>query len=88
MNLDAPFQHYQPSPRPFPSVLPTLEYSPGALVRKVHSSGNVTYHDQEYRISKGLIGETVELRPTEKDGLLDVYFGTIKVRRIDISRKP
>jgi transposase InsO family protein len=86
--LDAPFRHYQPSQRPFPEILPPLEYPANALVRKIHTTGEVTYLDKEYRVGKGLIGEYVELRPTETDGSFDVYFGIIKVRRIYTIRKP
>jgi transposase InsO family protein len=86
--LDAPFRHYQPSQRPFPEILPPLEYPADALVRKIHTTGEVTYHDRPYQVGKGLIGEYVELRPTETDGCFDVYFGTIKVRRIYTTRKP
>jgi len=38
-------------------------------------------------VGKGLIGEYVELRPTEKDGFFVVYFGTIKVRQINTTTK-
>jgi len=86
--LDAPFRHYQPSLRPFPEFLPPVEYPADAMVRKVQSTGEVTYKDREYKVGKGLIGEYVELRPTEKDGCFDVYFCTVKVRRIYTNRKP
>jgi hypothetical protein len=81
--LDTPVQHYQLSQRPFPEILPPLDYGCAMLVRKVQSNGDVTYHDREYRVGKGLVGEYVELRPTEKDGLFDVYYCMYKVRQID-----
>ncbi len=83
LGLDTPLQHYQPSQRPFPEVLSPIEYAPGALVRKVHITGHITYHDHGYRVGKGLVGEEVELRRTEKEGVFDVYFGMFKVRQID-----
>ena len=86
--MDAPFRHYQPSQRPFLEALPPLEYPADALVRKIHTTGELTYCDRTYQVGKGLIGEYVELRPTETDGYFDVYFGTIKVRRIVTTRKP
>jgi len=81
--LDMPVQHYQPSQRLFPETLPALEYEPGALVRKVQSRGRVTYHDREFNVGKGLLGEYVELRPTETDGLFDVYYCMYRIRQID-----
>jgi transposase InsO family protein len=86
LQLDTPVQHYQHSQRTFPETLPPLEYELDALVRKVQTNGKVTYHDREYRTCKGLVGEYVELRPTNKDGIFDVYYSTYKVRQIDTSR--
>jgi transposase InsO family protein len=83
LHLDMPVQHYQPSQRLFPETLPALEYEPGALVRKVQSRGRVTYHDREFNVGKGLLGEYVELRPTETDGLFDVYYCMYRIRQID-----
>lgn len=85
LQLDTPIQHYQPSQRPFPEVLPPVEYNPGDIVRKVQINGWVTYHDREYRVGKGLVGEYVALRPTETFPLVDVYFGNCFVRQIDLS---
>lgn len=86
LSMEAPFRHYQSSLRPFPNFMPPVEYPSGAMVRKVQLNGLVTYHDREYRVGKALIGEYVELRPTEKEACFDVYFCTVKVRRIYTTR--
>ncbi len=86
LSMEAPFKHYQPSQRPFPDILPPVEYSSNALVRKVQLNGWVTYHDREYRVGKALIGEYVELRPTHQEAFFDVYFCSVKVRRIHTIR--
>ena len=86
LSMDAPFKHYQPRPRSFPDALPPVEYPSDVLVRKVQLNGWVTYHDREYRVGKALIGEYVELRPTQQDCSFDVYFCSVKVRRIYITR--
>jgi transposase InsO family protein len=83
LNLDTPIQHFRVSQRSFPETLPPIEYRSDALVRKVQKTGDVTYHDQEYRVGKGLVGEYVELQPTDRDGVFDVYYCTYKVRQID-----
>jgi transposase InsO family protein len=85
LQLDTPIQHFQLSQHPFPETIPSLEYGLDALVRKVQSRGRVTYHDREFNVGKGLLGEYVELRPTNKDGIFDVYYCTYKVRQIDIA---
>lgn len=86
LQLDPPVRHYQGSSRPFPETLPLVEYESGAIVRKVQANGWVTYHDLEYRVGKGLIGEYVVLRPTTTEWVFDVYFCQFKVRQITVSR--
>ena len=86
LQLDPPVRHYQVSERSFPETLPPVEYEIGAIVRKVQSSGRVTYHDREYRVGKGLVGEYVVLRPTTTDRLFDVYFCQFLVRQITVTR--
>lgn len=86
LSMEAPFKHYQSSVRSFPDILPPVEYPSDALVRKVQLNGLVTYHDLEYRVGKALIGEYVELRPVHPDGFFDVYFCSVKVRRIHTIR--
>ncbi len=85
LHLDTPGRHYQPSARAFPEFLPLIEYDPGEIIRKVYITGKVTYHDREYRVGKGLVGQPVALRPTAVDGIFDVYFCHFFVRKIDVS---
>lgn len=84
LHLDTPIQHYRPSQRLFPESLPPVEYNSGEWVRKVQKSGEVYYHNKPYRVGKGLVGQRVALRLTEQAGILDVYFCTCRVRRIDV----
>ena len=85
LQLDTPIRHYQASQRSFPEILPPVEYNVGELVRKVQTTGCVYFHNKPYRVSKGLAGQLVALRPTEVDGVMDVYFCTCKVAQIDLS---
>lgn len=86
LRLDPPGAHYQPSQRPFPEVMPPVEYNEGEMVRKVQENGVVTIHDREYRVGKGVIGQYVALRPTASAGILDVYFCAFRVRQIDLAK--
>jgi len=86
LQLDPPVRHFQLSQRPFPNILPAIEYNTGEIVRKVQSRGVVTYHDREYHVGKGLIGEYVVFRSTPTDGVFEVYFCEYKVRQISVSR--
>jgi transposase InsO family protein len=84
LHLDTPIQHYRPSQRVFPESLPPVEYNGGEWVRKVQKGGEIYFHDRPYRVGKGLASQQVALRPTEQDGILDVYFCTCRLRRIDV----
>jgi transposase InsO family protein len=86
LQLDPPMRHYQLSERPFPETLPSVEYESGAIVRKVQSDGCVTYHNLDYRVGKGLVGQYVVLLPTDTERVFDVYFCQYKVRQITVAR--
>jgi len=74
LNLDTPIQHYQPSCRPFPEILPVIEYDASEVVRKVQAGGIIFYMGKEYRSAKSLRGQLVALRPTQEDGCVQVIF--------------
>lgn len=84
LGMDVPAQHYQPSPRPFPEVLPLIEYGPGDAVRKIQAGGHVSFQGHTFRLSKALRGYPVALRPTRNDGVYDVYFCHHQVAEIDL----
>ncbi len=86
LGLDTPAQHFQPSPIPFPEVLPTVEYDSGQMVRKVQYGGVIYFHNREFRVGKALRGQSVRLAPAQQDGCFDVFFTTIKVDQIQLNK--
>lgn len=86
LQLDPPVRHFHLSGRAFPEVLPPVEYDSGTIVRKVQSGGDITYHDLQYRVGKGLEGQFVRLHPTSTDRVFEVYFCQYKVRMISVIR--
>lgn len=84
LDLDVPVRHYQPSSRQYPDHLPAIEYAPGDIVRKVGSNGRIVYQSRRYRICQAFRGQSVALRPSGLDGLLDVFFCSQKIARIDL----
>jgi transposase InsO family protein len=85
--LAVPASRYQPSPRPFPEVLPPIEYGPDDQVRIVHGAGQISYRNQEWYVSQALLRQPVALRPTAEDGVLDVIYCHITIRQLDL-RQP
>jgi len=86
LGLDTPGQHYQPSPLPFPEVLPPIEYDTGQIVRKVQKGGIIYFKNREFRVGKALYGLPVWLCPTEVDGQYDVFFCSVKVDQFNLSQ--
>jgi transposase InsO family protein len=75
---------YQPSSRPFPVTLPSIDYGPGDQVRKVQDKGRIAFRGREFRVGRGFIGEPVALRPAD-DGVWDVYYCHQKIGQIDLT---
>jgi len=79
LGLDTPAEHYQPSLRPFPEVLPEICYPAAAQVRKVDSSGKFSFLNQSFNLSTAFCGQRIELRPTQDPDRFHVYFMTRKI---------
>jgi transposase InsO family protein len=84
--LDPPVAHYHPSPRPLPEILPPLAFPPGAIIRKVSSTGVVSFRGRSWRVGIAFWKYPVGLVYDDFDDTqLLVYFNNIHVRTIDLS---
>jgi transposase InsO family protein len=72
--MQVPASRYQPSRRAYPEQLPTIEYGPADIVRKVRHLGHIKYAGHDYHIGSAFYGLHVALKPTTKDGVFDVFF--------------
>lgn len=77
-----PASLYTPSPRSFPTRLPSVEYSAAHLVRRVGPSGGFAWRGGQVQLTKVLNGEDVGLLPTG-EGLWAVYFGAVRLGHLD-----
>jgi len=84
LDMAVPASHYRLSPRSFPETLPPIEYGPDDQVRKVQQGGRISYRHKEYSIPKAFCGQSVGLRPTQMDGILEVFFCNQKIQQIDL----
>jgi transposase InsO family protein len=84
LGMQVPASRYQPSRRPFPEVLPPVDYDTSDIVRKVRGWGHIRYHSRDYYIGQAFKGLHVALRQTATDGLLDVYFCQHRLTQIQI----
>lgn len=82
--MAVPASRYQVSWRAYPEELPSIEYGPDDDVRKVNQDGRIGYKGHVFRVGKAFKGLPVALRPTNQDGLLEVYFCSEQVTSIDL----
>jgi transposase InsO family protein len=83
-----PASRYQPSPRPFPPMLPPIIYGPEDAVRRVYHPGRISFQGQEYFIGHGLIGLPVALRPTSEESRWTVWYCQRQVATLDLTEHP
>lgn len=75
-----PASHYQPSPRPYPTCLPPLEYPGHYEVRRVSRNGGIRWRCTWVNVSQTLGGEDIGFIEID-DGEWDVYFGPLRLGR-------
>lgn len=85
LGMATPASRYQISSRPYPEVLPPLEYGPNDLVRKVQGKGEVSFHGRPFKVGRAFRGLPVALRPTTTDGVWDVLFSSYTISSIDLT---
>ena len=87
LNMDTPLSRYQPSSRSYPEVLPPIEYDHNDTVRKVNHDGKLSVQGIIFTISRALEGQYIALRPTKKDGIIDVFYCHQKIKTLDLRGK-
>lgn len=87
LGLAVPASRYRPSERPYPDLLPDLQYGAGDLVRKVQAKGEVHLLGWTVALPKAFRGYHLGFRPTS-DGCFDIYFGTIRLAEADLRGVP
>lgn len=84
IGMQVPASRYQVSPRSFPEILPPIEYGPSDIIRKVGDKGKLSYRARHFTVPKAFKGYPVAIRSTETDGVLEVFFCSHKISRIDM----
>jgi transposase InsO family protein len=84
LDMATPVRRYRTSGRPYPEVLPPIEYGPDDTVRKVQAGGELSYRGRTLTVGKAFRGYPVALRPTAADDVYDVVFCHQTIRRIDL----
>jgi hypothetical protein len=82
--MATPSERYRPSDRPFPELLPPIEYRPGDIVRKVDKAGDISFQNRRIRLGKPFRGEWIALRATAEDGTFSIHFCTHEIGTINL----
>jgi len=84
IGMAVPASRYRVSPRPFPKTLPDLEYAPDDIVRKVQNCGRLHFKGRRFNLPDAFVGQPVGIRPTDHDGLWNVFFAAQLISQIDL----
>jgi putative transposase len=85
LGQETPSSLYRPSPRPLPTRVPDLEYPGHFEIRYVSGNGGIRWNCHWVCVTHTLAGEYVGLEEVG-DGLWDVYFGPLRLGRMDERR--
>ena len=84
LKLDVPVKYYKPSQRPFVEEVEAWEYGSEYEIRKMKSTGFLTYGGQGYFISEAFGDKTIAVKPSSIDGFLNLYYRQFRIGRIDL----
>ena len=82
LNQETPASVYEPSPHTLPRTLPPIEYPGHFEVRLVSRNSGIRWKHHWVCVTHTLAGEYVGLEEID-DGLWEVYFGPLKLGRMD-----
>jgi transposase InsO family protein len=74
LDMSVPGERYEPSSRSFPETLTPILYDTGDIVRKVDVCGRISFRNRKFRVGKAFHQQPVALRPTDTDGIFQVFF--------------
>jgi transposase InsO family protein len=85
LNYDVPIKHYRVSERKYPLCLPTIEYLKDDMVRMVHKRhACINFIGKQFYVGCAFVGQPLAVRPTDKDGLYNVFYCQQLIRQIDL----
>lgn len=87
LNLDTPSQHYRHSGREYSQEVPEWEYPEGVWLRKVKSTGFMTWKGQGYFLSEAFAGKTIAVQESKVEGCINLLYRQFRIGRIDIEKR-
>ena len=84
LGMQPPATRYQPSLRVFTGQFPRIEYEPDDILRKTDIHGRVNFHAKRFHVGKAFGISLVAIRPTEVDGVFNVFFFKQRIAQINL----
>ena len=84
IGMATPSERYRVSERPFPEILPPVEYGSDDIVRKVDAAGDISFKSRRIRLGKPFRGERIALRQAATDGVFSIHFGAHQIGTVDL----
>jgi putative transposase len=82
LNQDTPSSRYRPSPRPFPTRLPPLEYPEHFVVKKITTGGTFRFRRRLLYLANAMVDQHIGLEETD-DGVWNLHFNTVLLATLD-----
>jgi hypothetical protein len=84
LGLQTPVSRYRVSQRCYPETLPPVRYAATVETRQVDENGEFSYRGKNWKAGRAFCGQTIGLRPTQTDGVLEVLFLTQVIKELDL----
>ena len=85
LGLDRPAGHHRSSPRPFPSLVPIIEYKPHFETRVVDGHGRIKWNGEKVHFSEGFVHERVGFERID-ESTWRVHYGSFVIGHFDGTR--
>jgi transposase InsO family protein len=84
--MQIPAERYRPSPRAMPDILPEPLYDEGEITRRVPLSKDyITFKGRLWKVPSAFRGETLAIRPLDRDGTYGIFFAAHHLATIDLT---
>ena len=88
--MDAPRDHYRPSPRKFDRFrpfVPEWDYPAGYSTRTVKHKGFFLYRGREIFVSEALEDKRIAFRESHKPGCITLFFREFRLGRYNLAER-
>jgi transposase InsO family protein len=79
-----PASRYAPSPRAWSERVEPFDYGPDDQLRRVCTSGRISFAGRIWRVGHAFAGKSVAVRPSAEDGRHDIVFRVARIGAIDL----